>query len=120
MPGAVGTMMGWKVLTASRSSRNRKRFSAVLVSSNLKPCTHWPGGVVSTRSRRAVWMAEMEGRSQSAAMTWRMPLFRTWMWASMIAVHGDDFGVADDGLGRGWGGGHDFTFCRRSNPYGYY
>ena len=75
--------MGWKALTASRSSTNRKRFSAVLVSSNLKPCTHWPGGVVSARSRSAVWMADMDGRSQSAAITCRMPLFSTWMWASM-------------------------------------
>ena len=76
-------MIGWKVLTASSSSRNIERFSAVLVSSYLNPCTHWPGAVVSARSRRAVWMAAMEGRSQSAAITWRMPLFSTWMWASM-------------------------------------
>ena len=69
--------MGWKVLTASKSSRNRKRFSVVLVSSNLNPCTHWPGDVVSTRSLKAVWMEVTEGRSQSAAIMWRMPLFNT-------------------------------------------
>ena len=54
--------MGCSVLTASRSSRRRKRFSVVLVSSNLKPCTHSPAGVVATLSRKASWMSRDGGQ----------------------------------------------------------
>ena len=71
------------MLTSSKSCLVRKRFSRVFVSSNLNPWTHSPGWDWAACWRIASLMADMDGREQSAAITWRMPLLNTWMRASI-------------------------------------